>query len=396
MTLKKEQIIHQIADEVKKYIKQKYDTKTDIDWGLYTGLLGLIIFLYYYAKWTRKKTDIQYANSCLEYYLDNVPLTEIHYSYCSGLSGILVGLDHLNKYHFAEISTSNVLPVLTDYMLQWLKLDIHNHDFMHGTIGLGIMGHFLNCKPIQDALTEELIHQMVIDKEMRWLTFKDFNTNQYIENISLSHGMSSVISYLSMLLTENEFYENEVRLVLRSCINYILSQRYTNYQEIGSFFPYTSLKDYNSKSRLAWCYGDLGVSMALFNAGLSANEKEWKNLAIQILSFSTRRRNTPDNGVVDACFCHGSAGIAQIFNRMYLNTGINQFKVAFEYWVKETINYSKFEDGLAGYKTSFGNLFKNEYSLLEGVAGVGLSLLASINSEQYSSWDSLFLLDLNR
>lgn len=47
MDLQKEQIIHHIADEIKKNIKQTISSKTDIDWGLYTGLLGMIIFLFY-------------------------------------------------------------------------------------------------------------------------------------------------------------------------------------------------------------------------------------------------------------------------------------------------------------------------------------------------------------
>lgn len=55
MDLQKEQIIHHIADEIKKNIKQTISSKTDIDWGLYTGLLGMIIFLFYYARWTNKK-----------------------------------------------------------------------------------------------------------------------------------------------------------------------------------------------------------------------------------------------------------------------------------------------------------------------------------------------------
>lgn len=40
----KEYIIHQIANDIKTHIGQKYKNKSNIDWGLYTGLLGLIVF----------------------------------------------------------------------------------------------------------------------------------------------------------------------------------------------------------------------------------------------------------------------------------------------------------------------------------------------------------------
>lgn len=44
MTQSKEYIIHQIANDIKTHIGQKYKDKSNIDWGLYTGLLGLIVF----------------------------------------------------------------------------------------------------------------------------------------------------------------------------------------------------------------------------------------------------------------------------------------------------------------------------------------------------------------
>ena len=44
MIQSKEYIIHQIANDIKTHIRQKYKDKSNIDWGLYTGLLGLIVF----------------------------------------------------------------------------------------------------------------------------------------------------------------------------------------------------------------------------------------------------------------------------------------------------------------------------------------------------------------
>lgn len=45
MIQSKEYIIHQIANVIKTHIGQKYKDKSNIDWGLYTGLLGLIVFV---------------------------------------------------------------------------------------------------------------------------------------------------------------------------------------------------------------------------------------------------------------------------------------------------------------------------------------------------------------
>lgn len=47
MIQSKEYIIHQIANDIKTHIGQKYKNKSNIEWGLYTGLLGLIVFLFH-------------------------------------------------------------------------------------------------------------------------------------------------------------------------------------------------------------------------------------------------------------------------------------------------------------------------------------------------------------
>lgn len=49
MIQSKEYIIHQIANDIKNHIGQKYKDKSNIDWGLYTGLLGLIVFFCFTA-----------------------------------------------------------------------------------------------------------------------------------------------------------------------------------------------------------------------------------------------------------------------------------------------------------------------------------------------------------
>lgn len=49
MIQSKEYIIHQIANDIKTHIGQKYKDKSNIDWGLYTGLLGLIVFFLFHC-----------------------------------------------------------------------------------------------------------------------------------------------------------------------------------------------------------------------------------------------------------------------------------------------------------------------------------------------------------
>ena len=80
-----------------------------------------------------------------------------------------------------------------------------------------------------------------------------------------------------------------------------------------------------------------------------------------------------------------------IYRRMYLETKLNEFKEATDFWIRQTLNLSRFEDGLAGFKTYLRDERKNDYSLLMGISGIGLVLISFL-SEDMQTWDEMFLL----
>ena len=102
---------------------------------------------------------------------------------------------------------------------------------------------------------------------------------------------------------------------------------------------------------MAWCYGDLGIGMAIWQAGKVLKKTEWKEAGLTILLQYTKRRNLFDNYVQDEEICHGTSGIVMIFRRMFLETNRNEFAEATQYWLHRTLQLSTFDNGLAGYKT---------------------------------------------
>ncbi|MCP5046424.1 MAG: hypothetical protein GY940_04580, partial [bacterium] len=164
-----------------------------------------------------------------------------------------------------------------------------------------------------------------------------------------------------------------------------------------SLFPAVSVNEKRTyESHLGWCYGDLGIGMALWQASRATHNQQWEEEAARILLHSSKRKNLDQNRVVDACFCHGTAGIAHIFNRMYHDTAIDDFKPAAIYWYEKTLEMAVHQDGLAGYKIQFHDKEDNlvwfgERNLLKGIAGIGLSLMAAISTIE-PQWDSCFML----
>ena len=95
--------------------------------------------------------------------------------------------------------------------------------------------------------------------------------------------------------------------------------------------------------------------------------------------------------VNDCGLCHGSAGIAMMFRRFYLETQEKIFHDAWNYWIDFTLNFRRFDDGAAGFKTFKLQEWRIDFSLLTGISGIGLSLLSYIQDD-LQEWDELLLL----
>lgn len=374
------------------------------DNGLLTGSTGISLFYEnYYKIYGQKK----YLNIALNHLISSFNLINDGYfqhTFCSGIGGICWEIEYFVKNKSLEIDSNETLSDLDEFLAKKMFSDLEdndNYDFLHGAIGIGI--YFLNhfSSPKSKIYLTEFIEKLEkkgiyeYDGSLKWISTvnEENNTKKEVFNLSLSHGMPSIIIFLAKAY-KNDISKNLVKRMLESLVKYILKNRH-NHQVYGSYFPsWLCENEIKGKSRLGWCYGDLGVALALYQAGVSLKNKVWYEFAIEIFIHSAERRDLINESVNDAGLCHGTAGIAHIFNRMYRNTGIEKFKETHEFWIKETLKMAKFEDGLAGYKTFYGEKYggwKNEYGLLDGIAGIGLALISSV-SDSDSKWDECLLL----
>jgi lantibiotic modifying enzyme len=144
-------------------------------------------------------------------------------------------------------------------------------------------------------------------------------------------------------------------------------------------------------TRSAWCYGDPGVATALIVAGREAQQPGWTEAGLQ-LALRAADRPATESGVVDAGFCHGSAGLAHLFNRMHQMTGEPRLAEAARLWLERTLDYCQ-----RGCDRSMPSIAARAVhrpwhglGLLEGAAGAGLVLLAAGTSAE-PVWDRMFL-----
>jgi hypothetical protein len=355
--------------------------------SLINGSSSKLLFYSYYLKYIKQDYEVlNDLNKNLEFCIETIKESEYilpYYSY--GLSGFIWTLHQLQKegildveniFEFDSFFVQGLVKLFED---QVAKL---NYDLFNGGIGLAMAIDLLN--PSYNC-REKLVG---LNKQGKWQTNNEIMEKKY--NFGLSHGIPSVISYLCNI------HDHKILESVENALEFIRSfKRKSGTISLYPSFASISSQDLFYNSRLGWCYGDLGIAIAFWKAGKLFNRDDWKKEAIEIIVSTSKRRDLSENLVVDSGICHGTVGIAHIFNRFFKETEICEFEDAKWFWINETLEMARNRNGLAGYKAWQGNDigWTNEYGLLEGIAGIGLVLIGFLSNELESlNWDRALLI----
>ncbi len=390
--------LNEIKDTIDKSTYDNYKISS-----LVGGSAGIALFYFYCSKYTSNENCYDKGYELISNIFDSINQGEGYYSFSNGITGIGWLIEHLEEQGFIDSDTNEMLSGLDVFAYDRMIFEIQskNFDFLHGALGIGfyLLSRLKKNREVEKYLInllDELEKESELDTNggLRWPPLKHTqHTNELLTNLSISHGNASIVVFLSKIYENNILKEKAYRL-LNGAITYIL-QNQLDPSIYYSSFPSVITKLGNpSNSRLAWCYGDLGIGVAIYQAGKITKNNHWENKAIEILLRTTKRRNKNVTDVTDAGLCHGTAGIAHIYYRMYKNTKIDVFKESSDYWFSKTLDMAKFDDGLAGYKAyrkkeTGGDL--KEYGLLEGIAGIGLAIISYL-SDIEPTWDGCLLL----
>lgn len=372
-------------------------------YGTMQGLLGenfgSLLFLYYYADFTQDKQNMLLAKQVFDNLFTKLESNIAGFSYSNGYAGIFYLLRFLQEKKFIRIDFSDSEEIIESYIINHARncMQMNDYDYLHGSLGVAF--YILKKNPNHPFLREFIAfiyntaEKNSLNHTVKWKTPYGWPEREYGYHLSLSHGMTSMVLFLCRLMKSKSINaSNDCLSMLEGCMNYILMQEIDPTQ-YGSYFSNRSLEDnyLPVQSRLAWCFGDIGIAWALWQTGIAINNRPWQDKAIEIMEYATRRVNGEQTWVNDCGICHGSAGIAMVFRRFYLETHGKIFHDAWIYWINFTLNFNRFDDGLAGYKTLELREWKNDLSLLTGISGIGLSLL-SFMRDDLQEWDELFLM----
>ncbi|MBV9111064.1 MAG: hypothetical protein JO306_16785, partial [Gemmatimonadetes bacterium] len=217
-------------------------------------------------------------------------------------------------------------------------------------------------------------------------------------DLGMAHGVPGVIAFLSLALlagARRELAEG----MLRDAVRWLVSHQRADAAQ-GAYGTAIDARDPARPlhRRAAWCYGDPGVAVALLLAaralGDDALQAHAHALARSAAAFAARERGR----VLDASLCHGSAGLAHLFGVIGHTLGDRELCARAAGWHAMTLSLRTPGEGVGGFCYSQGDDAGGprrrvaDPSLLQGAAGIGLSLLLGIGGNGDRSWDRMLLL----
>ncbi len=366
--------------------------------GLLTGKVGLALYYLYYHKVLADEQCLRRGHELLQEVLDSLGAEVTNFaglSLAGGLSGLLLAMTHLHQHELVSLDPE-VFSALDEELLVWALAEIrsYNTDFLYGAVGVL---HYFSLRPPTPFL-RVAVHDLVAVLAavatvvpQRGLYFPNHYTGLNAEGadnvyFATAHGLCGV---LLTLLNASRAYPDLAAAETMICggVQYLLSF----YQPAppqpaahASLFPSALLTDQTAvrSKGLAWCAGDLNALLVLARAGQQLANPQWTSMARLLLTNCARVAQQGRSHVEDPYFCHGAAGVAEIFRRLHLETGWPEARQQHQYWIGRTLEYAwQLPTPLP----------PQAGSLLDGLPGLGLSLLSYVSAENLA-WGECLLL----
>lgn len=382
-------------------IEASISTKKLSNIGLYNGTMGFALFYCNLYLTTKNEFFLKECHKWITISLENFDQNH-DYTFCTGAAGIAWCLDYLRQAGLVDFDKTDFFEEIEIEIYREALSDLSQgkYDFMHG--GLGPVLFALRRLPDSNAFSflEEAVRLLQSTKvndndgNIKWEDkLNDYPGDEKFFDLGLSHGLPSIINILLRVYDRGILKEETANLISGS-IKTILSSKLKDIN-VRSIYPNRLASgNVNSEgfSRLAWCYGDLGIAWTLLQASIVLKSESYLSEAMTILYASLKRRDPLEDHNLDAGFCHGTSGIAYFFKKFYEKTGIIECSKMCDFWKQETIKLARFSDGLGGYKFYHqpSKAWVLNSNLLEGVCGVGLVLGCEIEEE--TNWDECFLI----
>jgi len=210
------------------------------------------------------------------------------------------------------------------------------------------------------------------------------------QDLGVAHGVPGAIAILAAARAHGVAVDEATRL-LDGAVSWLLAQRLEG-DARSSFANDVRPGAPAVPARTAWCYGDAGIASALLQAARARGDARWEAAAIDVARRAAAR-DVAAAGVIDAGLCHGAAGLAHTFHRLYRATGDAALGDAARRWLAVTLGMRAESGGVGGFVSldPVEGRRIDDPAYLTGAAGIALALAAAITVGD-AAWDRPLLL----
>jgi lantibiotic modifying enzyme len=400
------EVAYSIAEIIRKRIVKEA--------SLARGTAGLSLLYGYLAESQSGRDDKEIAGKFLGKAADALAATRMSPFFFSGFTGIAWANAHLER-RLLDSDGENGNEAIDEVLKEHLNLSPWRgeYDLVSGLVGYGV--YALEQLPRQTAVDclELIIDRLdeIAERTTQGVTWrtapsllpesvrKDFPEGYY--NLGVAHGTPGVIAFLGKVCATADEKLQTARAkgerLLKGAVAWLLAQQPADRTQT---FPYWTGPGNSALSgcRTAWCYGDLGIAVALLGAGRCVNERAWEQHA-SMIAHRVAERPAEQSGVVDGGLCHGAAGVGHLFNRLFQATGDTRFATAARFWFERTLEMRRPNQGIAGFvafmpKRPGEKRWVAAPGVLEGAAGIALALLAAATPIE-PEWDRMLLASIS-
>lgn len=317
-----------------------------------------------------------------------------------GFPGIAWSASHLAGRLFTEEEDGN--REVDEILLRSLALGPWEgtYDLFNGLVGLGVYALERLPRPSAVRCLEAVVAALAgrAEPTPEGVTFfspmstlnpkyhQVFPQGAYI--LGMAQGVPGVVALLGAACQAG-IATDAARPLLEATVSWLLAREMppdSDYRFPHFHFP--GSEPY--RSRIAWCFGDLGIAAGLLLAARGAGEPAWESAARRI-ALAAAARPLATSAVPDAGLCHGAAGVGHVFNRLYQATGEVELGRAARCWFERALGRREPGLGIAGFRMAAEGAWVDEPGFLVGATGIGLALLAAVSHVE-PAWDRVLLI----
>ena len=403
-------MIYKTADKTAQLKKQLHNIVTqlgDFDYTslaaekgacIFDGLASLSLFYYNLSLYTGEEKHYRLALGYFQQAYHQLDFSNLNLSY--GSSGVMWLLNYYKEQRAFAFDFEGTLLAYDRSLVDLLDHYRDNLDPMHGLLSIG---KYLLMRPNEyaDKSLKRILDVLYSDRQQsEYGTYWESDTkgpdSEPHVNFGYAHGIPAILIFLGQLSARGINPRLAGQLLQRT-------QSYINHYrepDAATHFPNFVQDTLVKKNhKIAYCYGDLGVSCGLLLLNKLTGNKEaeaWSRSAG--LNIAHRALEKDPNSFQDIGLCHGTAGNAHMFLKLYRKFRYKSMYEAAMKQFEDLVALQREEGGIKGFFSVDYNHNTERYSdvvdfsLINGTTGVGLSILSYLNYDRRNNWDSVLAL----